>query len=310
MGEKPYLCFKTHLMQIRTFPFFLLLFAPIFAAWGQLDAYNQYIETYKGIAIENMQHYQIPASITLAQALHESGAGRSYLATVAHNHFGIKVGSGWNGSYVLRSDDAPNERFRKYNSPEESYRDHAEFLSKRSRYAHLFTLPLEDYAAWAHGLKAAGYATNPRYAENLISTIERYNLQKYDRPVSNKYSHQREALLTGRSLYLCNNLVYTIARRGDTFESLANDLEMKAKYLRKYNEVDESYPLSEGDIVYLAAKKRRVASPLRGSMHLVQEGESMYSIAQRYGIRLDRLYRWNALPPNYSAIAGHYLLLK
>ncbi|MDO5074332.1 MAG: glucosaminidase domain-containing protein [Bacteroidales bacterium] len=287
-----------------------LLFCIPLSICAQLDAYRQYIETYKGIAIENMQRYRIPASITLAQGLHESAAGRSYLATAANNHFGIKVGSSWTGPYVLRTDDAPNEQFRKYNSPAESYRDHAEFLSKRSRYAQLFTLPIEDYAAWARGLKAAGYATNPRYAEILINTIERYNLQQYDRPSQQRIAHQREAAATGRSLYLCNDLVYLIARRGDSFESIANDLGMNPKRLRKFNEVDQLYSLSEGDVVYLAKKKRRVARPIRHTYHLVQVGESMYSIAQRYGIRLDRLYRWNRLKADYSATAGDKLLLK
>lgn len=288
---------------------FLFLLGTMLPTWAQLDAYRQYIETYKGIAIENMQRYRIPASITLAQGLHESAAGQSYLATVANNHFGIKVGSNWTGPYVLRTDDAPNEQFRKYNSPAESYRDHAEFLSKRSRYAQLFTLPLEDYAAWARGLKAAGYATNPRYAEIIINTIERYQLYQYDRPAA-PLDHQREATAAGRTLYLCNDLVYVLARRGDSFERIAADMGMKASRLRKFNEVDKHYSLAEGDVVYLAKKKRHVAKPIRGTQHTVQAGESMYSIAQRYGIRLSRLYRWNSLEANYRATVGHRLLLK
>lgn len=290
--------------------FLPLLFCLPLSLWAQLDAYRQYIETYKGIAIANMQRYRIPASITLAQGLHESAAGRSYLATTANNHFGIKVGSNWTGPYILRTDDAPNERFRKYNSAAESYRDHAEFLSKRSRYALLFTLPIEDYAAWARGLKAAGYATNPRYAEVLINTIERYNLQQYDRPQLQPLPHQREAAVAGRNLYLCNDLVYLIAHSADSFERIAQEFEMSSRRLRKFNEVGANYVLSEGDIVYLTKKKKRVARSIRNTYHIVQNGESLYSIAQRYGIKLDRLYRWNHLDENYRPNIGDRLLLK
>ncbi len=139
-----------------------------------------YIERYKGIAIEEMNKYGIPASIKLAQALLESGNGNSYLATRANNHFGIKCGGTWNGKSVNRPDDTNNDCFRVYNDPEQSFRDHSQFLL-RKRYENLFTLKKDDYKGWAKGLKAAGYATNPRYPELLIDLIERYNLQQYDR---------------------------------------------------------------------------------------------------------------------------------
>lgn len=139
-----------------------------------------YIDRYKGIAIEEMNKYGIPASIKLAQALLESGNGNSYLATRANNHFGIKCGGTWNGKSVNRPDDTNNDCFRVYNDPEQSFRDHSQFLL-RKRYENLFTLRKDDYKGWAKGLKAAGYATNPRYPELLIDLIERYNLQQYDR---------------------------------------------------------------------------------------------------------------------------------
>lgn len=139
-----------------------------------------YIERFKGIAIEEMQKSGIPASITLAQGLLESGNGNSLLAKEANNHFGIKCHGGWTGKTILKDDDAADECFRVYNSPEESYRDHSEFL-KRKRYAFLFELDRNDYKGWAYGLKEAGYATNPRYPELLINLIERYNLDRYDR---------------------------------------------------------------------------------------------------------------------------------
>lgn len=138
-----------------------------------------YIEQYKDIAIREMNQYGIPASIKLAQAILESGNGSSYLATKANNHFGIKCGTAWSGKSVTRTDDNPNDCFRVYTNPEESFRDHSQFLL-RKRYEGLFALERNDYKGWARGLKAAGYATNPRYAELLIELIERYELHRYD----------------------------------------------------------------------------------------------------------------------------------
>ena len=139
-----------------------------------------YIEKYKDIAIREMNQYGIPASIKLAQALLESGNGNSYLAKEANNHFGIKCGGVWNGKSVTRADDNPNDCFRVYNNPEDSFKDHSAFLL-RKRYENLFKLDKNDYKGWAKGLKEAGYATNPRYPELLIDLIERYELYQYDR---------------------------------------------------------------------------------------------------------------------------------
>lgn len=144
----------------------------------------EYIEQFKGIAIEEMLKSGIPASITLAQGLLESASGNSTLATEANNHFGIKCNVGWTGPTILKDDDAAGECFRVYENAEESYRDHTEFL-KRARYVSLFQLDRNDYKGWAHGLKKAGYATNPKYAELLINLIERYELDQYDRTENN-----------------------------------------------------------------------------------------------------------------------------
>ncbi len=145
---------------------------------------SDYIERYKDIAVEEMSKSGIPASITLAQGLLESGNGNGELARQANNHFGIKCNTTWTGPTILKDDDAKGECFRVYNDPEESYRDHSEFL-KRQRYAFLFELNRNDYKGWAYGLKQAGYATNPRYAELLIGIIERYDLTQYDKAESN-----------------------------------------------------------------------------------------------------------------------------
>ena len=141
---------------------------------------ESYIERYKNIAITEMNGSGIPASITLAQGILESGSGNSKLAKEANNHFGIKCATEWKGETILQDDDNKDDCFRVYKSPEESFRDHTEFL-KRKRYASLFELDKNDYRGWANGLKTAGYATNPRYAELLISLVERYDLSRFDR---------------------------------------------------------------------------------------------------------------------------------
>lgn len=154
----------------------------------------EYIDTYKGIAVAEMERYGIPASIKLAQAILESGSGNSELARASNNHFGIKCASGWQGQRTYHRDDNPNDCFRVYDDPGQSFRDHSEFLL-RPRYAKLFELDKNDYKGWARGLKAAGYATNPRYAELLIDLIERYRLDEFDRPETRREKDQREAIV-------------------------------------------------------------------------------------------------------------------
>lgn len=144
------------------------------------DAYSAYISKYSDMAVDQMKTYGIPASITLAQGLLESDAGRSSLATKCNNHFGIKCHSDWTGRKMYHDDDARQECFRCYKDAEESYRDHSLFLVKGSRYQSLFKLGPTDYKGWAKGLKAAGYATSPTYADKLIELIERYGLDAYD----------------------------------------------------------------------------------------------------------------------------------
>ena len=296
----------------RTVVLFLCLASWALRGVAQTDAYRQYIETYKIMAIDQMQRYRIPASITLAQGLIESNAGRSTLAVAANNHFGIKTGGQWTGPYILRNDDAPNEPFRKYNTPAESYEDHSLFLSKRGRYSSLFYLNPTDYAGWAAGLKAAGYATNPRYAEMLIGIIEQYGLSQYDRMrlVYQYADQQQDHDGIERPIHLCNDIVYVVASSGDSFETIATDTGISESKLRKFNEVGKDYMLAEGDIVYLSEKKKHVTEALRMTLHTVQPGESMYSIAQRYGVRMKYLYKWNLFPKDYELAVGDRLVLK
>ena len=305
-----------------TLPLLLLVFTVVSA---QSSLYQQYIERYRQMAVTQMERHGVPASITLAQGLLESGAGTSMLATKANNHFGIKTGGTWTGDYVVKSDDRPNERFRKYRSVEESFEDHSLFLKSRARYAPLFSLERTDYKGWARGLKAAGYATNPEYANKLISIIELYGLHQYDQspqPAASGAARERhrhhakqpasveakpaEQLRVGR----CNDRYYVIAREGDDFRSIARQVKVREKKLRKYNEAGDFYRLRAGDIVYLEKKAARVAREVRGTWYTIGEGESLYSVAQKFGVQLRTLYRTNLLREDYVPRVGDRLWLR
>ncbi len=254
--------------------------------------YEDYIDKYKDIAIREMKRYHIPASITLAQGLLESGAGRSTLARKSHNHFGIKCGSDWTGRTVSHDDDARGECFRAYKHAEESYEDHSKFLRNRPRYASLFKLKMTDYKGWARGLKKAGYATDPRYAQRLIDIIELYNLHRYD---TKKGAKWMEEFPNPHQPYIANDLLYIVARRGDTFKGISKEFDISQKKLRKYNDLYKGYELQEGDILYLDEKRKRAQKP--NIVHVLRAGESMYSVSQKYGIRLKNLYKMNKMQP-------------
>ena len=283
---------------------------------GQNSLYREYISRYKDLAIEQMDRYGIPASITLAQGLLESGAGRSTLAVKGNNHFGIKAGSDWKGRYMLRHDDLPNEKFRVYRSVRESYEDHSLFLRNRQRYSSLFSLNRTDYKGWARGLKSAGYATNPRYAQSLIDIIECYDLARYDSKghIRHRKDNGRKDPDDGatdvRTVYRCNGSRYIVARTNDTFAALAKLYGMSERKLRKYNEVEKRFVLRAGDIVYLDKKASKAARSLKGKVHEVKAGESLHSIAQSYGMRLGTLYKINGLTSGYGLRVGDRLLIR
>ncbi len=282
------------------------------------NAYESYIRQYRHMAIEQMYKYGVPASITLAQGLLESRAGQSELATRANNHFGIKVGGTWTGPYILRDDDARNEKFRVYRNAAESYEDHSRFLARGQRYASLFSLERDDYRGWARGLKQAGYATNPRYADLLISLIERYDLQRYDKMsregladhVSNERAADRNTLSNDRRVYRCNDAYYVVAHSGDTYATIARWAGISERRLRKYNEVPKKASLEQGDIVYLQKKRSKAARQLRKHYHTVGVGESLHSISQRYGMRLQTLTKVNHLQPDHTLQVGERLRIR
>lgn len=276
--------------------------------WSQ--SYADYFEQYKDVAIEQMQKYKIPASITLAQGVLESGAGRSELARKANNHFGIKC-NGWTGRKSYHDDDELGECFRAYHNVYESYQDHSIFLTSSPRYRGLFSLKKTDYKGWAYGLKSCGYATSPTYAAKLIQIIEFYRLDRYDN-AQGFTQFQTHQLRHGdlRHIQAFNKNYFVVARKGDTFRSIAADVDISSRKLADYNERDEDDALEEGEYVWLKKKRRHVPKEYRGRLHTVRAGDSMYSISQKYGIRLKNLYKMNALPPEYTIHVGDKLLLK
>lgn len=252
--------------------------------------YEDYIKKYRELAVDEMKKYHIPASITLAQGLLESGAGQSTLARKSNNHFGIKCGSDWNGKTVSHDDDARGECFRAYKHPKQSYEDHSKFLAGRPRYASLFKLKITDYKGWARGLKKAGYATNPRYADQLIDIIELYDLDKYDKKGGLKWMKENP---NPHQPYIANDLVYIVVRAGDSWKSISKEFDISQSKLRKYNDLYKGYILQVGDILYLEKKNKKAG--IEHIVHVLRAGESMYSISQKYGIRLKNLYKLNKM---------------
>src|SRR5690554_4130217 len=206
------------------------------------DRVANYINDYKGIAMEEMLQYGIPASIKLAQGILESGAGAGELTRKANNHFGIKCHSGWQGDKVYHDDDERGECFRKYNDPKYSFRDHSLFLTQRSRYQDLFKLRKDDYKGWAKGLRKAGYATDPRYPDKLIGIIERYNLHTYDQQVLGGSIVQQQPDVTKIETYS--------VQTGDTLYSISRKFNLTVETLMKYNGLTNT-DLSVGQILYL-----------------------------------------------------------
>ena len=301
---------------------------------------KQYIEKYAPLAIEERERTGIPASITMAQALLESNDGNSYLAVYGRNHFGIKCHKEWKGKKIYYDDDARHECFRKYITVEESYRDHSDFLRNKSRYAFLFDLDPDNYKAWARGLKKAGYATNPHYAQMLIRIIEENRLYELDKrnykPPANisayntgsaeeetataaavtadtvsapEMSEEFVVSTGGRRQVMINNRVnYIIVKKGDTFESLTEELGLLRGELPKYNELDKHASLTPGQVLYLQPKRKQAELGTRD--HVVREGETMYSISQKYAVKLKYLYEMNGMKAGEEPLPGQKIRLR
>ncbi|MCP4553460.1 MAG: LysM peptidoglycan-binding domain-containing protein [Bacteroidetes bacterium] len=289
---------------------------------------SAYIEKYKNLAINEMKTSDIPASIILAQGILESGNGNSQLAKRGKNHFGIKCHNTWDGRTIRWDDDAKRECFRKYNSVADSYRDHSEFLKTRGHYSFLFNLKITDYKAWARGLQKAGYATNKKYATLLIRIIEENNLQKYDdkKLLANTIAPESDSREidpnirmpdesgfepidignSNRKLYTNNGVKFIFANTGDTFTSIARDLNIYSWQVYKYNELKKDDILKAGQVLYVEKKKRRNTQ----KFHMVKPNETLYSISQLYGIQLKVLCKKNKMSAGDNLNSGQQLKLK
>lgn len=294
----------------------LMLWQSAVSAQSTNQAYWTYIDKYKDWAIDQMHRYKIPASITLAQGLLESNAGRSTLATQANNHFGIKVGGTWTGPYVLRDDDAKNEKFRKYKSARDSYEDHSRFLQGK-RYQALFTLLPTDYKGWARGLKAAGYATAPNYAESLIRIIEMYKLYQFDTNHfrSDKYAKQaaetEDEFYRRHVVYMNNGNYFIIVEVGDDMATISKKTGVSLRRLYKYNDLSPEYVPTQGDLIYLQKKRKCASREFRDNpIHIVEENQSMFDICQLYGMQLKYLYKLNDMSPDQTIRPGDILRIR
>ncbi len=280
---------------------------------------EDYIGMYRDLAIEEMLRSGIPASITLAQGMLESDNGNSTLAKRGNNHFGIKC-HGWKGKRIIHDDDKRNECFRKYKSVHESYADHTDFLMGSPRYSFLFELDQTDYRGWAKGLKKAGYATSPKYADLLVRIIEENDLHQYDTGEGwpgELVAERRQELadidnleieVGKRRILVRNRINYILVREGDTYQDLTRELDLMPFELAKYNEIPRDSKLERGQVLYLQPKRSKASVEYR--FHTVEEGESMYMISQMYGIKLHKLLKLNLMQPGEEPGPGDVIHLR
>lgn len=289
-----------------------------------------YIDKYSDLAIKEMKRTGVPASITLAQGILESNAGQSVLATKGNNHFGIKCHNDWRGKTMKMDDNAPKECFRVYPNAEASFRDHSDFLRSRDRYKSLFELKQTDYKGWARGLKKAGYATDPGYAEKLITLIEDYELYRFDKGVKVSVKPPLEieepkvvqleprpgmkyqesvTFSTARKVYSQNGVPFVYAEVGETYASIAASNGLFLKELLKFNDYEQEVALEPGTMVYLARKKAQ--GPAGVNKYVVEkDGETLRDIAQRFGIRYAALQKLNIVLYGKTLEEGDTVILR
>ena len=286
---------------------------------------HEYINTYKDIAMVEMQRYGIPASITLAQAILESGSGQGRLARHARNHFGIKCHYDWEGDTITHDDDAKGECFRKYEHPEASFEDHSQFLVNRSRYAFLFTLKAGDYKGWAYGLKKAGYATDPGYPQKLLLLIKKYELHQYDTEVLG-YAFKEDKPLSP----IPNTPPLTVEKKKEANKTVAkaNTPAQKAntpaaatKNTQKVVAKKDNSPKKDTSVTAQKADTTRVAQKEANNtpaeevamdaikMYIVKKGDTLYSIARRSGVSVDDLMARNNMS-NFNINMGQILVIR
>jgi len=347
-----------------------------------------YISRFSSLAVEEMYRSGVPASITLAQGLLESRYGLSDLAVKGNNHFGIKCHNTWQGERMFHDDDLKGECFRSYDSPEESFRDHSDFLRYRDRYKFLFDLDITDYKSWAHGLKKAGYATDPAYPAKLIRLIEEYSLYEFDRPQKKdrgdrhlykgtknntveessqieetaeerpERSKKKQAKAQkqdrrkkknepmeepveemvipespsrieavkvldegpkaefrfplSRQMYSMNGVPFVYSAKGETYSSIAKSFDLFKKEILKFNDLpvgtDLNAELAPGTLVYVQAKKNEAARGLE--KHVMEADDNLRTISQRYGVKLEKIYKMNGFDATYVPHEGDIIKLR
>lgn len=288
------------------------------ASW-QSDR-KAYIEKWSQVAVAEMYRSGVPASITLAQGMLESGNGKSELAVKGNNHFGIKCHD-WKGPAVYFDDDKKHECFRKYAHAEASFRDHSDFLRYRDRYKFLFDLEPGDYKGWAYGLKKAGYATDPQYPQKLIRIIEEFNLSRFDnvksvpvtpaqletpvkvatedgrKSASGTIPDESFSFRMSRSLYSQNKVPFIYLGANETLADVAKSYDLFVRELLRFNDIDSPDVLREGSVVYIQAKKKKAAKKV--DKYVADGGESLWEVSQRFAVRLSSLAKLNGLSADH-----------
>jgi LysM repeat protein len=322
ISDKFYLCHyharKLNIMKSTILAIFLFIGCFSISINGQSyrkTTTPEYIEQYKDLAIKEMKRVGIPASITMAQGILESGSGNSTLARKSNNHFGIKCHSDWKGKRVYHNDDAKGECFRKYKTVYESYIDHSEFLVGKSRYASLFDLKITDYKGWSKGLKKAGYATDPKYAHRLIDIIEKHKLYLLDenkswKKLATDYGDDNFVVTTYNTHVIDynNGVKYIRVEEGDTFTSVSEEFGLRPWELFHYNDLDEGANIQAFRYIYIQGKKGKAHN--KHQFHTVKEGETLHKIAHKYGIKMSKLLKFNRLEKGTKVKAGDKLNLR
>ncbi len=311
----------------------LLLLAALPGYSQQQQTREEYIEKYKDAAIQYMKTHGIPASITLAQGCLESADGNSDLAVRANNHFGIKCHNDWKGpTYYKKGDDRGRSCYRKYRNPSESFKDHSDFLRYGQRYAFLFDLQITDYKGWSHGLKKAGYATDPQYAQKLIKIIEDYRLYRFDQEIYAKAEKKPDLLppspsqlqqvmelnpaknsllykySRNRVIYKRNGVPYILAGDLDTYKSIADEYNLFTGELLRFNDLKKPVELAPGTVVYLQRKKAKAQRHME--IHIAVEGDTYYDISQKYAVRLKKLFKYNGYKDGDILHVGDEIFLR
>lgn len=286
----------------------------------QNEAFLKYIEKHKDIALREMERAGVPASIKLAQGLLESNAGRSFLAKKGNNHFGIKCGDNWKGKKVYRKDDEYDSKgkliescFRSYRSAEACYIAHSEFLrdpKKQFRYGFLFRIDPLDYKRWAKGLKKAGYATSATYAEKLISIIERYDLDRFDKMLPGDLDEPVADVLEA-GIFVNNDVKYATAGVNETVADIAKRTDTSLRGLLKYNEQlhNGNQELKEGERVYIQPKRGGYRAK-RQKWHVMRKDQLIFDVSQQYGVKLKKLLKRNRLEKDMEPAEGAMIKLR